>query len=81
MNLKYRELFMNILLAYSEVPDTFRSSEHALRFIRHKAVSLQLGLLSIASLLPEEMDKIISRHTLNIFFRVTYTRQTLYLST
>lgn len=48
---------MNILLVYPEVPDTFWSFKHALKFISKKAASQPLGLLTIASLLPEDWDK------------------------
>jgi len=43
---------MNILLVYPEFPDTFWSFKHALRFIRKKAVSPPLGLLTVAAMLP-----------------------------
>ncbi len=48
---------MNILLVYPEVPDTFWSFKNALRFIRKKASSQPLGLLTIAALLPEKWEK------------------------
>jgi len=48
---------MNILLVYPEFPDTFWSFKHALKFIRKKAVSQPLGLLTIASMLPKEWNK------------------------
>jgi radical SAM superfamily enzyme YgiQ (UPF0313 family) len=50
---------MNILLVYPEVPDTFWSYKHALKFIKKKATSQPLGLLTIASLLPKEWNKIL----------------------
>ena len=43
---------MKILLVYPKFPDTFWSFKHALKFIRKKASSPPLGLLTIASLLP-----------------------------
>lgn len=43
---------MNILLVYPEFPDTFWSFKHALKFVRKKASSPPLGLLTIAALLP-----------------------------
>jgi radical SAM superfamily enzyme YgiQ (UPF0313 family) len=49
--------FVNILLLYPEFPDTFWSFKHALRFIRKKASSPPLGLLTIAAMLPEDWDK------------------------
>ena len=47
---------MHILLIYPEFPDTFWSFKHALKFIRKKASSPPLGLLTIASMLPKEWD-------------------------
>jgi radical SAM superfamily enzyme YgiQ (UPF0313 family) len=48
---------MNILLVYPEFPDTFWSFKHALRFIRKKAVSPPLGLLTVAAMLPTGWNK------------------------
>ena len=48
---------MNILLVYPEFPDTFWSFRHALKFIRKRASSPPLGLLTVAALLPEEWNK------------------------
>lgn len=48
---------MNALLIYPEFPDTFWSFKHALRFIRKKASSPPLGLVTIAALLPEAWNK------------------------
>jgi radical SAM superfamily enzyme YgiQ (UPF0313 family) len=45
---------MNILLVYPEFPDTFWSFKYALRFIRKKASSPPLGLLTIAAMLPHD---------------------------
>jgi len=45
---------MNVLLVYPEFPDTFWSFKHALRFIRKKAASPPLGLLTVAAMLPPE---------------------------
>ncbi len=45
---------MNILLVYPEFPDTFWSFKYALKFIRKKASSPPLGLLTIASMLPKD---------------------------
>ncbi len=43
---------MNVLLLYPELPDTFWSFKHALKFI-HKSASLPpLGLLTVAAMLP-----------------------------
>lgn len=48
---------MNALLIYPEFPDTFWSFKHALRFIRKKASSPPLGLLTVASMLPPDWAK------------------------
>ena len=48
---------MNILLVYPEFPDTFWSFKHALRFVRKKASSPPLGLITIAAMLPVEWNK------------------------
>lgn len=48
---------MKILLIYPEFPDTFWSFKHALRFIRKKAVSPPLGLLTVAAMLPARWEK------------------------
>jgi radical SAM superfamily enzyme YgiQ (UPF0313 family) len=48
---------MNVLLIYPEFPDTFWSFKHALRFIRKKAASPPLGLLTVAAMLPPEWRK------------------------
>jgi len=45
---------MNILMVYPEFPDTFWSFRNALKFIRKKASSPPLGLLTIAAMIPEE---------------------------
>ena len=47
---------MNILLTYPEFPETFWSYKHALRFIDKRAVMPPLGLMTIASMLPEEWN-------------------------
>jgi len=47
---------MNILLIYPEFPDTFWSFKHALKFIRKKASSPPLGLLTVAAMLPEQWN-------------------------
>lgn len=48
---------MNALLISPEFPDTFWSFQHALRFIRKKASSPPLGLLTVAALLPPQWGK------------------------
>ncbi len=45
---------MNVLLVSPQIPDTFWSFKHALRFISKKAASPPLGLLTIAASLPEQ---------------------------
>lgn len=47
---------MNVLLVYPEFPDTFWSFKHALKFIGKKASSPPLGLMTIASMLPEDWN-------------------------
>jgi radical SAM superfamily enzyme YgiQ (UPF0313 family) len=48
---------MNVLLIYPEFPDTFWSFKHALKFVRKKAFSPPLGLLTVAAMLPSEWKK------------------------
>ncbi|MGA2443084.1 MAG: B12-binding domain-containing radical SAM protein [Tepidisphaeraceae bacterium] len=48
---------MNALLLYPEFPDTFWSLKHALRFIRKRATSPPLGLITVAAMLPAGWDK------------------------
>lgn len=48
---------MKILFLYPEFPDTFWSFKHALKFINKQAGNPPLGLLTIASMLPEEWEK------------------------
>lgn len=48
---------MNAILIYPEFPDTFWSFKHALGFVRKKAFSPPLGLLTVASMLPAEWPK------------------------
>jgi radical SAM superfamily enzyme YgiQ (UPF0313 family) len=48
---------VNTLLIYPEFPDTFWSFKHALKFIRKRASLPPLGLLTLASMLPEEWEK------------------------
>ena len=48
---------MNILLIYPEFPDTFWSFKHALKFVNKKASLPPLGLLTVASMLPERWGK------------------------
>ncbi len=48
---------MNILLIYPEFPDTFWSFKHALRFVGKRAAFPPLGLLTIASMLPQKWSQ------------------------
>ena len=48
---------MNILLVYPKYPDTFWSFKHALKFVSKKASFPPLGLLTVASMLPNEWNK------------------------
>jgi radical SAM superfamily enzyme YgiQ (UPF0313 family) len=47
---------MNILMLYPRFPDTFWSFRHALKFVRKKASSPPLGLLTVAAMLPAEWN-------------------------
>ena len=48
---------MKILLVYPAYPDTFWSFRHALKLVSKKACFPPLGLLTVASMLPEEWEK------------------------
>ncbi len=48
---------MKILLVYPQYPDTFWSFKHALRFISKKAIFPPLGLLTVATMLPDDWGK------------------------
>jgi radical SAM superfamily enzyme YgiQ (UPF0313 family) len=48
---------MNILLVYPQYPDTYWSFKHALKFISKKSANVPLGILTVASLLPDEWNK------------------------
>jgi radical SAM superfamily enzyme YgiQ (UPF0313 family) len=52
-----KEQTMRILLVYPEFPDTFWSFKHALKFVGKKASLPPLGLLTVASMLPDEWRK------------------------
>ncbi len=47
---------MKILLIYPQYPETFWSFKHSLSFIRKKALMPPLGLLTVASMLPEDFE-------------------------
>ena len=44
---------MNALLVYPEFPETFWGFKHALKFVWKRASLPPLGLLTLASMLPE----------------------------
>jgi len=48
---------LKILLVYPRYPDTFWSFRHALKFIFKRASFPPLGLLTVATMLPEEWEK------------------------
>ncbi len=48
---------MDALLIYPEFTDTFWSFKQALKFIRKKSSFPPLGLLTVATMLPEEWSK------------------------
>ncbi|HIC85081.1 MAG TPA: B12-binding domain-containing radical SAM protein, partial [Desulfobacterales bacterium] len=48
---------MKVLLLYPEFPDTFWSFKYALKFIHRKAAYPPLGLITVASMLPNEWEK------------------------
>ena len=48
---------MKVLLIYPEFPDTFWSFKHALKFVRKRASSPPLGLLTVAAMLPPLWEK------------------------
>ncbi|GJQ64384.1 MAG: hypothetical protein SCALA702_34370 [Melioribacteraceae bacterium] len=55
---------MNILLVYPEYPETFWSFTHALKFVSKKAVFPPLGLITVASLLPDSWNlKLVDLNT------------------
>jgi radical SAM superfamily enzyme YgiQ (UPF0313 family) len=47
---------MKALLVYPEFPDTFWSFKHALKFIRKRASTPPLGLVTVAAMLPEDWE-------------------------
>ncbi len=48
---------MKLLFVYPEIPDTFWSFKHALRFVSKKAAFPPLGILTVAALAPSEWEK------------------------
>jgi radical SAM superfamily enzyme YgiQ (UPF0313 family) len=58
---------MNILLVYPIYPDSFWSFKHALKFVSKRASFPPLGLLTIASMLPDNWNKkLIDMNTVNL---------------
>jgi radical SAM superfamily enzyme YgiQ (UPF0313 family) len=47
---------MKALLVYPEFPDTFWSFKHALKFIRKRASTPPLGLVTVAAMLPRDWE-------------------------
>ena len=47
---------MKVLLLYPEFPDTFWSFKHALKFVRKRASTPPLGLLTVAAMLPASWE-------------------------
>ncbi len=48
---------MHALLVHPGIPDTYWSFKHAVRFLRKKALSPPLGLLTVAAMLPPTWEK------------------------
>ncbi len=48
---------MKVLLVSPQIPDTFWSFKHALRFVSKKAGEPPLGLLTVAAMLPTDWEK------------------------
>jgi radical SAM superfamily enzyme YgiQ (UPF0313 family) len=48
---------LKVLLIYPEIPDTFWSFKHALKFIRKKSAYPPLGLLTVGAILPKKWSK------------------------
>ena len=48
---------MKVLLVYPQIPETFWSFKHALRFASRKTAFPPLGLLTVAAMLPSEWEK------------------------
>ena len=48
---------MNVLLVNPKFPNTYWSFKHALKFISKRSVNVPLGLITVASLLPDDWNK------------------------
>ncbi len=57
MNTRRDNSLVNVILINPETPDTFWGFKHALKFIRKRAYSPPLGLLTVAAMLPQEWSK------------------------
>jgi radical SAM superfamily enzyme YgiQ (UPF0313 family) len=51
------EVAMNVLLVYPQIPETFWSFKHALRFVSRRATLPPLGLVTVAAMLPQAWGK------------------------
>jgi len=58
---------MHVLLVYPRFPDTFWSFRHALRFISKRASLPPLGLITVASMLPDDWElKLVDMNVTNL---------------
>ena len=58
---------MHVLLVYPRFPDTFWSFRHALRFISKRASLPPLGLITVASMLPDDWElKLVDMNVNNL---------------
>jgi radical SAM superfamily enzyme YgiQ (UPF0313 family) len=57
MSISDKELTMNILLVNPKVPDTFWSFKTVLKFVSKKSLLPPLGLMTVASMLPDKWEK------------------------
>ena len=53
---------MNALLIYPRFPDTYWSFKHALSFLGKRAAQPPLGLMTVAALLPAELEEAAGRY-------------------
>jgi radical SAM superfamily enzyme YgiQ (UPF0313 family) len=62
-----KEQKMKALLISPSIPDTFWSFKHILKFISKKAAHVPLGLLTVASMMPEEWElKLVDMNVENL---------------
>lgn len=47
---------MKALLVYPAMPDTFWNTKHLLKLVRKRAAHVPPGVLTVASLLPQDWD-------------------------